>query len=110
MTEAATAQSPAKLRSLEDKSLAMAGKNLEQLGLPSPQRNLGDRLGREMLRETSYDVNALNQYVLANEPLLVLDRRAAYNAILDRIERKAGGLLFLEAPDGTGKTFVKRCL
>ena len=91
---------------LEDKSLAMAGKDLKQLGLPSPQRNLGDRLSREMLRATSYDVNELNQYVLANEPLLVLDQRAAHNAILDRIERKAGGLLFLDAPGGTGKTFV----
>ena len=91
---------------LEDKSLAMAGKDLKQLGLPSPQRNLGDRLSREMLRETSYDVNELNQYVLANEPTLVVDQRAAYNAVLDRIERKAGGLLFLDAPGGTGKTFV----
>ena len=91
---------------LEDKSLAMAGKDLRQLGLPSPKRNLGDRLSREMLRETSYDIDELNRYVLANEPLLVLDQRAAYSAILNQIERKAGGILFLDAPGGTGKTFV----
>ena len=89
---------------LEDKALEMAGKDLEQLGLPTPQRNLGDRLSREMLRETSYDVNELKEYVLKNEPLLVMDQRAAYNAILDRINRKAGGIIFLDAPGGTGKT------
>ncbi|CAF1652102.1 unnamed protein product, partial [Didymodactylos carnosus] len=91
---------------LEDKALQMAGKDLKQLGLPIPQRNLGDRLSREMLRETSYDVNELDQYVLANEPLLVIGQRAAYNAILDRTNRKAGGIIFLDAPGGTGKTFV----
>ena len=36
----------------------------------------------------------------------MIDQRAAYNAILDRIKRKAGGILFLDAPGGTGKTFV----
>ena len=80
---------------LEDRALAKAGEDLSQLGLPSPTRNLDDRLSREMLRETSYDVSALSQYVLANEPILVVDQRAAYNVILDRIERKAGGLLLI---------------
>jgi hypothetical protein len=84
---------------LEDKAL-------KQLGLPTPQRTLGDRLSREMLRETSYDLNDLETYVSKNEPLLVVDQRAAYNAILDRINRKAGGIIFLDAPGGTGKTFV----
>jgi len=91
---------------LEDKAREMAGKDLKQLGLPTPQRNLGDRLSREMLSETSYDVNELDKYVSTNEPLLVADQRAAYNAILDRINRKAGGIIFLDAPGGTGKTFV----
>ena len=59
-----------------------------------------------MLRETSYDVKELNAYITANEPLLVPDQRAAYNAILDLIKKKAGGIKFLDAPGGTGKTFV----
>jgi PIF1-like helicase len=51
-------------------------------------------------------VNELNTYVLTNEPLLVIDQRAAYNVILDRIDRKVGGLIFLDALGGTGKTCV----
>ncbi|CAF1454121.1 unnamed protein product [Rotaria sp. Silwood1] len=91
---------------LEDKALAMAGKDLKQLGLPTPLRTLGDRLTREILRETSYDLNDLNEYISTNEPLLLPDQKAAYNTILDRINRKAGGIIFLDAPGGTGKTFV----
>ena len=59
-----------------------------------------------MLRETSYDVGQLNQHVSANEPLLVKDQRAAYKAILDLVNQKTGGIVFLDAPGGTGKTFV----
>ena len=91
---------------LEDKTLQMTGKKLEKFDLPPPRRNLGDRLSSEMLRETSYDVKELDAYVAANEPLLVPDQRAAYNAILDLIKKKAGGIKFLDAPGGTGKTFV----
>ena len=91
---------------LEDKALGMAGKDLKQLGLPTPKRNLGDRLSREMLREKSYNVNKLHDYVLENERLLMPDQKAAYNAILKQIDKKAGGIYFLDAPGGTGKTFV----
>ena len=91
---------------LEDKVLEMSGKDFKQLGLPIPQRNNGDRLSREMLRETSYDVEQLEKYVLENEPLLVPDQRSAFNAILDLVNQKTGGIFFLDAPGGTGKTFV----
>lgn len=91
---------------IENKVLEMGGKELEKLGLPTPQRNSGDRLNSAMLRETSYDVKELEAYIRENEPLLVPDQRAAYNAILNQIEKGAGGIIFLDAPGGTGKTFV----
>ena len=91
---------------LEDKILQLTGKEFEDFDLPTPQRNRSNSLSREMLRETSYDVKELDAYVAANEPLLVLDQRAAYKAILDQIQRKVGGIIFLDAPGGTGKTFV----
>ncbi|CAF3061617.1 unnamed protein product [Rotaria sp. Silwood2] len=91
---------------IENKVLEMGGKELEKLELPTPQRNSGDRLNSAMLRETSYDVKELDAYITANEPLLVPDQRAAYDAILNQIEKKAGGIIFLDAPGGTGKTFV----
>jgi hypothetical protein len=91
---------------MENKALEMAGKDLKQVGLPSSQRNRGDRFSRETPREKGYDVNELNTYVLTNAPLLVIDPRAAYNVVSDRIEKKVGGFIFLDASGGTGKTFV----
>jgi hypothetical protein len=91
---------------IEDKVLEMAGKDLKRLGLPSPDRKLSDGSKREMLRETSYDLDQLNKYVSENEPLLVTDQKAAYNEILGLVNKKTGGLIFLDAPGGTGKTFV----
>ena len=91
---------------LENKVLEMVGKNLLQLGLPNPQRNRGDRLGREMLRETNYDMKQLDEFVLSNELLLVKDQKIAYDAILELVNTRTGGIFFLEAPGGTGKTFV----
>jgi hypothetical protein len=41
-----------------------------------------------------------------NQPLLVIDPRAAYIAVLDRIEKKFVGIIFLDALGGTGKTCV----
>jgi len=91
---------------LEDKVLEMSGRDLKQLGLSNPQRHLGDRLSREMLRETSYDVEQLDKYVSENEPLLLTDKRSANSAILDLVNQKIGRIFFLDAPGGTGKTFV----
>ena len=91
---------------LEDKVLQMGGKEFEKLELPIPQRNLGNLLNSAMLRETSYNIKELEAYVTANEPLLTPDQRAAYSAILEQINKKFGGIIFLDAPGGTGKTFT----
>ena len=91
---------------LEDKILQLTNKKLEKFDLPTPRRNRSNSLSSEMLRETNYDMKELNAYVAANEPLLVLDQKGAYKAILDQIQRKVGGIIFLDAPGGTGKTFV----
>ena len=89
----------------------MSGKSLQHLGLPSPTRDLPtDQLCAEILRETSYSIEELVLHVSLNEPLLVPDQRAAYNAILHHIEENKGGIFFLDAPGGTGKTFILNLL
>jgi ATP-dependent DNA helicase PIF1 len=45
-----------------------------------------------------------------NEPLLVPDQKAAYNAILHHVEENKGGIFFLDAPGETGKTFILNLL
>ena len=99
------------LQLLEDMCLSMSGKSLQLLGLPSPTGELPtNQLCAEILRETNYNIEELALHVSLNEPLLVPDQRAAYNAILHHVEENKGGIFFLDAPGGTGKTFILNLL
>lgn len=84
----------------------MNNKCLADLGLPAPIRNGGDVRDRDLLRERNYDANQLRAYVEAHLPQLVPDQRVAYDTVMQRIESGNGGILFLDAPGGTGKTFL----
>lgn len=52
------------------------------------------------------NLNELNIYVANNEPLLVANQRVAYNTVLEIINKNTGGIIFLDAPGETGKTFL----
>lgn len=95
------------LTKLEDMCLSMSGKGLKEFGMPEPTRAITDNpLCLDMLRETSYNITKLADFVAKNEPLLVEDQRSAYDHILSLTNSKKGGILFLDAPGGTGKTFL----
>ena len=91
---------------LDDLCQSMSGRGLGLLGLPSPQRDDHTLQFREILQEKNYDSNKLMAYVQENLPHLVQDQRAAYDHILELVTSQKGGLIFLDAPGGTGKTFV----
>lgn len=94
------------LIAFEDKVLSLGGKVLPSFGLPEVQRNQDDNLNHEVLRETTYNIEALNQEVATNEPKLLPDQRTAYSTIINSAQYQKGGIFFLDAPGGTGKTFV----
>lgn len=62
------------------------------------------------MRETSYDVAALQQFTEDNEPRLLPDQREAYSQVLHSVAYQSGSLFFLDAPRGTGKTFPTNLL
>ncbi|XP_073529640.1 uncharacterized protein [Phyllobates terribilis] len=87
--------------------IAMSGKALQLLGLPAPIRNPeGIQMCREIFLETNYNIDELTAFVSHNEPILVPDQRDDYSCILSFSETNKGGIVFLDAPGGTGKTFV----
>uniref|UniRef100_W5LVL5 ATP-dependent DNA helicase n=1 Tax=Lepisosteus oculatus TaxID=7918 RepID=W5LVL5_LEPOC len=92
---------------IEDKVLSLDGKELKQFGLPQPRtEKIG--ISQEMLRETSYSKEELKESVASNETMLTSDQANVYRKILDAIDH--GGFCFLNAPGGTGKTFVTNLL
>ncbi|KAK3894468.1 hypothetical protein Pcinc_001774 [Petrolisthes cinctipes] len=91
---------------VQDRLQALGGSSIEVYGLPTPQLNEGAALSTEMTRETNYNSEELAAFVQANQPKMVHDQATAFNIIMASIEEEHGGLFFLDAPGGTGKTFV----
>lgn len=63
-------------------------------------------MNRELIRESSYDIAQLNEYIKINEPLLNKDQQNIYKEILKRHEHGLSRIIFIDAPGGTGKTFL----
>ena len=94
------------LNDLQEKVISMGGRQLSEYGLPQPQAVDNERLTREYRREISYDQGEQQAYVEHNAALLTADQCNVYNCFCSMIDRNEGGLLFLDAPGGTGKTFL----
>ena len=91
---------------IEDKCLAISNQTLIQLGIQSPKRSHLDVMNSEFLRETNYNIDELRLYIQHNKPLLIESQKQAYDIIMDYYKKQQGGIIFLDAPGGTGKTFL----
>lgn len=91
---------------IEDGVAGLGGQGLLQYGLPQATRSGGVLSNRDYLRETGYDTNALAQMVSNKEGSLTDEQLAVYRQVLGSIESGAGQIFFLDAPGGTGKTFL----
>ena len=61
----------------------------------------------EELIERNYDTDELSAYIQENEPKLVQNQKEAFDQITRTVLGQRGGMfLFLDAPGGTGKTFL----
>lgn len=94
------------LISIEDTCLLICGNSLNNLGMPSPNRLRHEAVNREMDRERGYDQNALSDTVQTSIPMLNNEQKHAYNTVMQSVDRESGGIFFLDAPGGTGKTFL----
>ncbi|XP_018788418.1 PREDICTED: uncharacterized protein LOC108968698, partial [Bactrocera latifrons] len=91
---------------IEDFCLMIANKTLSELGMIAPNRPMHDAYNAELRREKEYDRNDLNTFVTTNLPKLNTEQRQAYDTIIDNVANERGGIFFLDAPGGTGKTFL----
>ena len=94
------------LNDLQDKVLSMGGRELSEYGLRQPQTVDNDRFARVYRREIDYDQAEQQAFVEQNVPLLTADQQQAYDCFCSMIDGDEGGMLFLDAPGGTGKTFL----
>ena len=94
------------LDDLQDKVLSMVDRELSEYGLPQPHTVDNDRFARVYRREIDYDQAEQQAFVEQNVPLLRADQRQVYDCFCSMIDGDEGGMLFLDAPGGTGKTFL----
>lgn len=72
----------------------------------TPKRAHVNIIEKDLLRESQYNIDELCAYVETNEIKLTDDQRQAYDYIMEKINSECGGIIFLDAPGGTGKTFL----
>ncbi|XP_055312023.1 uncharacterized protein LOC129574268 [Sitodiplosis mosellana] len=91
---------------IEDKCVAITNKTLIQLGMEATDRTTEGIHDNDLRREQCYDINELDAYIQSNLPKLKTEQMNVYRTIMQAVENKTGGLYFLDAPGGTGKTFL----
>ena len=94
------------LNDLQDRVLSMGGRQLSDYGLPQPVAVDSNRLARDYQREIDYDRGEQQAYVEQHAAMLTSDQREVYDYFCSMVDANQGGILFLDAPGGTGKTFL----
>ncbi|MDD9341337.1 MAG: AAA family ATPase, partial [Providencia heimbachae] len=84
----------------------IANKALVQLGITAPNRDMHDLFDRELQREQEFNSNDLRLFVQSNITKLNIQQKHVYDTIMQAVSNNAGGFYFLDAPGGTGKTFL----
>ncbi|CAB3242523.1 unnamed protein product [Arctia plantaginis] len=91
---------------IEDQCLTIANKLLIEVGMIAPNRSMHDAFNQELNRELQYNVDTLQEFVRNNVPLLNEQQKQVYETLMQAVDNNTGGIFFLDAPGGTGKTFV----
>lgn len=94
------------LLSIEDECISINNKMLKDFGIPSPNRNCNSIEDQEYQKEINYNINDLTDFLSINEPKLNQEQRKVYETIMYDVQKNNGGIYFLDAPGGTGKTFL----
>lgn len=94
-----------------EKHLVSAGRTLREFGLPEThQDDNSGTVNREVLIERAYSRGELQGLIETRAPGLTQDQREAHNSVMSVLygegETARGNLLFLDAPGGTGKTWL----
>ncbi|XP_014767446.1 uncharacterized protein LOC106867169 [Octopus bimaculoides] len=95
---------------IEDRIATLGGNELSTYGLPQTFRSGSNSLPTAVIRETSYDTQALSNYIAENKHKLLPDQLQAYTTIINSVRQRDGRIFFLDAPGGTGKTFITKIL
>jgi hypothetical protein len=99
------------LHDIQNLLLSMPGSlTLSDYGLPKPVTDQHAHSTKEYLRYTSFPREQQELYVSQHEHLLTCAQADIYHTFIHKITDNKPGLTFLDAPGGTGKTFLLKLL
>ena len=91
--------------------VAQAGRTLKELRLGEPVRSVDElSQNREVVRERGYNLEKLRRVVELDLPRLNAGQRQVFDHILALADANDGGMVFIDAPGGTGKTFLLKVI
>ncbi|XP_039483119.1 uncharacterized protein LOC120446291 isoform X2 [Drosophila santomea] len=91
---------------IEDLCVLISNLPLNHYGMPSPNRPATDLVNTDLQREKQYDHGSLATIIMNSEPLLTAEQKIIHDRIMLAVAAEQDGFFFLDAPGGTGKTFL----
>ncbi|XP_023248094.1 uncharacterized protein LOC106644785 [Copidosoma floridanum] len=91
---------------IKDQCLTTANMLLIKVAMIAPNRSMRDAFNQELNRELRYNVDTLQEFVQNKVPLLNEQQKQVYETFMQAVDNNTGGVFLLDAPGGTGKTFV----
>ncbi|XP_072379547.1 ATP-dependent DNA helicase PIF1-like [Diabrotica undecimpunctata] len=91
---------------IEDLCVLISNLPLNHYGMPSPNRPATDLVNTDLQRENQYGHGSLATIIMNSEPLLTAEQKIIYDRMMLAVAAEQGGFFFLDAPGGTGKTFL----
>ncbi|XP_045500045.1 uncharacterized protein LOC123697545 [Colias croceus] len=97
------------LLALQDELTAVGGKSLCEYGLPTPT-SVGEVTNREYSAEIGYNLMELLTTLENGVPMMTAEQRSVYDRVCGSVQNNLGTIWFLDAPGGTGKTFLTKLI
>ena len=94
------------LIAIEDLLIIIANLPLSHFGMHSTNQNSSHLINIELNRELQYSTVEMAVIVTRNAPLMNEEQRIMFDRIMLAVLAGQGGIFFLDAPGGTGKTFL----
>ena len=82
------------------------GTGLTTYGLPLPDTHVIHRIGQDYTRELNYDQQVQHDISSDHYVKLTTEQRHIFDSIVQKEQDGLGGLIFIDAPGGCGKTFL----
>ena len=91
---------------IQDKIFIMGGPQLDFYGLPIPDTSGHDQVALEYFRQVNYDQEQQAAFSVERQQQLTDDQGSIYTKFMSLVDGGQGGIVFVDTPCGTGKTFL----